>query len=202
MDGLEILSAFTQHARQVLWRTLSELICASLSSASPYPLLSSPPFFLSLRPFAHVRRKVGRKAASKLVQITVHWSLVHLLLGVSRKKREIQNFFFPFGLLWIRSRDLWIVKEFSGLLDVQAFSWIFFKADLEEIPLIYSFNDRSKLLHGLKKLLEICSSIAASNQFVMQGSSISVNSTTLKSSLINLPIPRTLIERASNPPAS
>lgn len=41
--------------------------------------------------------------------------------------------------------------------------------DLEEIPLIYSFNDRSKLLHGLKKLLEICSSIAASNQFVMAG---------------------------------
>lgn len=44
--------------------------------------------------------------------------------------------------------------------------------DLEEIPLIYSFNDRSKLwklLHGLKKLLESCSSIAASNQFVMAG---------------------------------
>lgn len=88
--------------------------------------LSAPIFapFLPFPTFAHVRRKVGRrKAASKLVQITVRWSLV--LLDVSRKKkREIQNFFLP-------SSSFEFVPEISeswkNFLDVQAFRWSLFK---------------------------------------------------------------------------
>lgn len=83
----------------------------SLSSASRYPLLSSPPFFLSLRSRTYDEKLDDERRHLNWFRSTVRWSLV--LLDVSRKKkREIQNFFLPSGSF--RPPDLWIVKEFSG----------------------------------------------------------------------------------------
>lgn len=95
----------------------------SLSSASRYPLLSSPPFFLSLRSRTYDEKLDDERRHLNWFRSTVRWSLV--LLDVSRKKkREIQNFFLP-------SSSFEFVPEISeswkNFLDVQAFRWSLFK---------------------------------------------------------------------------
>lgn len=112
---MEILSAFTQHARQVLWRTLSDLICASLS-ASRYPLLSSPPSFLPSFPFSRSRTYEKKLDERRHLNWSRSTDPSDPSSGSRKKKRNPE--FFP--LLSIRSRDRerildsWMSKLLDG----------------------------------------------------------------------------------------